>query len=537
MATGTKMERDVGTTPFGRRAFRMNFKDRQSAPVLAPPNGDAGQLVTANEINIVPGPIDSHFPWECKTSLGSAGNGEYHVPIEAATGWIIAVHGPVIDVAFPGELPRLHDALRVANGGRALILEVQQLLERKRVRTVALGNTDGLARGLAVEQTGRGVHVPVGPATLGRVFNVLGEPLDGQPPPPAADYWPIHRPTLSLVTQRQRLAFLETGIKIIDLLAPIGRVGTTGIIGGAGVGKSILLQEVMRTMSHKHGSVVVFAGVGERTREGNDLWLEMRASGALANSIMVFGQMSDPPGTRFRAPFTALTMAEYFRDVEQKDVIFLVDSISRYLQAGCEVSGLLGQLPAELGYQPTLAYDLGFLEARIAAPAWRGMTSVQAIYVPADDLTDPAVAQSFVHLDAGIILSRARATHGLYPAVDPVASNSRLLDRAHLGERHYEVAMRVKQTIERYRELEDMISMLGMGELRPEDQQAVRRARRLERFLTQPLFVTEAFTGQPGRHVPLEDTLAGCEAILRGEFDAADERLLYMIGAAGEANQ
>ena len=289
-------------------------------------------------------------------------------------------------------------------------------------------------------------------------------------------------------------------------------------------------------MSHKHGGVVVFAGVGERTREGNDLWLEMRESGALANSIMVFGQMSEPPGSRFRVALTALTMAEFFRDVENKEVIFLVDNISRYLQAGCEVSGLLGRLPSEMGYQPTLAYDLAVLEERIASTAWAGITSVQAIYVPADDLTDPAVAQTFVHLDASIVLSRDRAAHGLYPAVDPLASTSRLLDPAHIGERHYQVAMRVKQTIERYRELEDIISMLGMEELRPEDQQAVRRARRLERFLTQPLFVTESFTGQPGRHVPLEDTLAGCEAILAGKFDAVDERRLYMIGAIAEAN-
>jgi F-type H+-transporting ATPase subunit beta len=507
----------------------------QFVPALAPPSSEVGKPIFANEIKALPMPIDSHSSWGPQTSLGSAGNGEYHAPIVAETGGrVFAVRGPVIDVAFHGELPGLHEALKVVDGGRDLILEVQQLLERKIVRTVALGQTNGLALGLAVERTGRGVHVPVGPATLGRVFNVLGDPLDGQAPPPAVEHWPIHRPTPSLAAPRQPLTFLETGIKVIDLLAPVARAGTTGVIAGAGIGKTILLQELMRTMSHKHGGVVVFAGVGERTREGNDLWLEMRASGALANSIMVFGQMSDPPGTRFRAPLTALTMAEYFRDVAQKEVIFLVDSISRYLQAGCEVSGLLGRLPSEMGYQPTLAFDLAELEARITAPAWLGITSVQAIYVPADDLTDPAVAQSFVHVDASIILSRARAARGLYPAVDPVASNSRLLDRAHLGERHYEVAMRVKQTIKRYREMEDIIHMLGMGELRPEDQQAVRRARRLERFLTQPLFVTETFIGQPGRHVPLEDTLAGCEAILRGEFDAADERRLYMIGAAGE---
>jgi F-type H+-transporting ATPase subunit beta len=315
----------------------------------------------------------------------------------------------------------------------------------------------------------------------------------------------------------------------------VARAGTTGIVGGAGVGKTILLQELIRTISHKHGAVVVFAGVGERTREANDLWLEMRASGTLAKSIMVLSQMSEPAGARFRAALTALTMAEFFRDVEDNEVLFAVDSISRYIQAGCEVSGLMGRLPSEIGYQPTLASDLAVLEERIASKAWMGMTSVQAIYVPADDLTDPAVAQAFVHLDTSILLSRKRAAQGLYPAVDPVAANSRLLDPAHVGRRHYDIAMRVRQTIERYRELEDIIFMLGMPELRLEDQQAVRRARRLERFLTQPLLVTESITGQPGRHVPLEDTLTGCDAILNGEFDVVDERRLYMIGSAAEA--
>jgi F-type H+-transporting ATPase subunit beta len=365
---------------------------------------------------------------------------------------------------------------------------------------------------------------------------MLGEPLDGQAPLRAAERRPIHCAIPeSLAVPRQPMRFLETGIKVIDLLAPVARAGTTGIIGGAGVGKTILLHELMRSMSHMQNGVVVFAGVGERTREGNDLWLEMRESGALANSIMVFGQMSDSPGTRYRAPLTALTMAEYFRDVEDKEVLFLVDNITRYLQASGEVSGLLGRLPSEMGYQPTLAYDLGVLEARIASTAWVGITSVQAIYVPADDLTDPTVAQAFVHLDAAILLSRARAAHGLYPAVDPIASNSRLLDPTYVGDRHYQVAMRVRQTLERSRELEDMVAVLGMGELEPVDQWIVRQARRLERFLTQPLFVTESFTGQPGRHVPLEQTLAGCEAILAGRFDAVEERRLTMIGAASDA--
>jgi F-type H+-transporting ATPase subunit beta len=370
------------------------------------------------------------------------------------------------------------------------------------------------------------------------MFNALGEPLDGLAPLPAVERWPIHRPAPSVAAEPRTLTFLETGIKAIDLLAPVARAGTTGIIGGAGVGKTILLQEVMQTMSHKDGAVVVFAGVGERTREGNDLWLEMRQSGALAKSVMVFGQMSEPPGVRFRAVLAALTMAEYFRDVEQKEVIFLVDNLLRYLQAGCEVSGLLGRLPSEMGYQPTLAYDLAVLEARIVSTGrWAGITSVQAIYVPADDLTDPAVAHTFLHLDTSILLSRDRAGHGLYPAVDPLVSTSCLLDPAYLGERHYQVAMRVKQTFERYREVRDIISMLGMEELRREDQEVVRRARRLERFLTQPLSATESFTGQPGRYVALEDTLAGCEAILGGEFDDVEEGRLYMIGAAREVGR
>jgi F-type H+-transporting ATPase subunit beta len=367
------------------------------------------------------------------------------------------------------------------------------------------------------------------------MLNVLGEPLDGLGPVPATERWPIHRPAPAFSTGRRRLTFLETGIKVIDLLAPVGRMGTAGVIGGAGVGKTILLQELMRTVGRKQGGVVVFAGVGERTREGNDLWLEMRESGALANSVMVFGQMSESPGVRFRAALTALTMAEFFRDMEQKEVIFLVDNILRYLQAGCEVSGLLGRLPAELGYQPTLASDLAALEARIVSTGcWAGITSVQAIYVPADDLTDPAVAHCFLHLDTSIFLSRDRAAQALYPAVDPLASTSHLLDPAQIGERHYGVAMRVKQTFQRYREVRDIVSMLGIEELRREDQETVQRARRLERFLTQPLFTTGSFTGRPGRYVGLEDTLAGCEAILAGDFDDVDEGRLYMIGGVRE---
>jgi len=447
----------------------------------------------------------------------------------------LSIRGSVIDVEFSGEMPGLQEALTVKNGCHNVVLEVAQILGPEMIRAIALGHTDGLARGLSVERTGRGIHVPVGPATLGRVFNVLGEPLDGLPAPVAAAHWPIHRSGPVFDGQRHTPTFRETGIKVIDLLAPVGRFVIAGVIGGAGVGKTMLLQELMRTASHKQGSVIVFAGVGERTREANDLWLEMRESGALAKSIMVLGQMSESPGTRFRAALTALTMAEFFRDVEQREVTFLVDNLARYLQAGCEVSGLLGRLPGQMGYQPTLAYDLGVLESRIASTAGAGITSVQAIYVPADDLTDPAVAQTFAHLDASILLSRDRAARGLYPAVDPLASTSRLLDPVHVGDRHYQVALRVKQTLERYREVKDIIAMLGMEELRPEDQQVVGRARRLERFLTQPLFVSESFTGQAGCYVSVEQTLAGCEAILNGELDTVDERRLHMIGALGEA--
>jgi F-type H+-transporting ATPase subunit beta len=446
----------------------------------------------------------------------------------------MAVRGSVVEVEFPVDLPAINEALCLRVDDRTVVLEVAHHLDPHTVRAIALAHTEGLARGMAVERTGGPIQVPVGPQTLGRLFDVLGEPLDGLEAPLSAQRWPIHRPAPSLAAQRRGLKFLETGIKVIDLLAPLARGGKAGLIGGAGVGKTILLQELIRTMGDNHGGVAVFAGVGERTREGNDLWLEMQQSGVLARSILVFGQMNDAPGSRFRVALTALTMGEFFRDVQHQEVMFLVDNIFRYVQAGSEVSGLLGRLPSEVGYQPTLADDLAALEERVASIGTAAITSVQAVYVPADDLTDPAVAQTFVHLDASIVLSRSQAAQGLYPAIDPLGSTSRLLDPSHLGERHYEVALRVKETIERYRQLQDIISMLGMEELSAEDQQTVRRARRLERFLTQPLFVTEAFTGHQGRHVPLEKTLAGCEAVLAGKFDAVNEGRLYMIGALEE---
>jgi F-type H+-transporting ATPase subunit beta len=449
-------------------------------------------------------------------------------------GRLAAVRGAVVEVEFSEGLPAINEALRVSDGSRSVVLEVAHHLDAHTARAIALAHTEGLARGMVVERTGRPITVPVGPATLGRLFNVLGEPLDGGEPPRSEVWWSIHRPPPPLTTRQRSLEFLETGIKAIDLLAPLARGGKAGLIGGAGVGKTILLQELIRTMNHDHGGVAVFAGVGERTREGNDLWLEMKETGVLANAILVFGQMNDAPGSRFRVALTALTMAEYFRDVHHIEVMFLVDNVFRYVQAGSEVSGLLGRLPSEVGYQPTLADDLAAVEERIASVNGAAITSVQAVYVPADDLTDPAVAQTFAHLDSSLVLSRGLAAQGLYPAIDPLASTSRLLDPGRLGERHYELALRVKEAIQRYRELQDIIAMLGLEELSAQDQCMVRRARRLERFLTQPLFVTEAFTGLSGQHVPLEKTLAGCEAILDGAFDDRAEGSLYMIGAAEE---
>ena len=449
-------------------------------------------------------------------------------------GRIVAVRGSVVEVQFADMLPGLNEAVRVTSGDRRLILEVAYHVDSHTVRAIAMGHTEGLARGMAVERTGFPIKVPVGPETLGRLFDALGKPLDGMAAPCHSEQWPIHRPAPTLEAQRRSLDFFETGIKVIDLLAPLARGGKAGLIGGAGVGKTILLQELIRTTTQDHGGVAVFAGIGERTREGNDLWLEMKETGSLDRAILVFAQMNDAPGKRFRVGLTALTMAEYFRDVEAREVMFLVDNVFRYVQAGSETSGLLGRLPSEMGYQPTLADDLAVLEERITSVPGAAITSVQAVYVPADDITDPAVAQTFSHLDSSIVLSRNLAAQGLYPAIDALASTSRLLDSVHLGERHYELALQVTETIERYRELEDIISMLGIEELSAEDQRTVRRARRLERFLTQPLFVTEAFTSHPGRRVPLEKTLQGCEAILAGDFDGHDESVLYMIGSIDE---
>lgn len=457
------------------------------------------------------------------------------MPQDLTTGWVTAVRGSVLEVQFSDRLPAIHEALHVHDGERTRVLEVALHVGPQTVRAIAMTHTEGLARGMSVTGTGQPILVPVGRATLGRMFNVLGEPLDGLEPPQDVEFWPIHRAAPLLATQRGGFEFIETGIKLIDLLAPLARGGKAGLVGGAGVGKTILLQELIRSMNRDRGGAAVFAGVGERTREGNDLWLEMQETGVLGGVVLVFGQMNDAPGSRFRVALSALTMAEYLRDVHRQEVLFLVDNVFRYVQAGSEVSGLLGRLPSEVGYQPTLADDLAAFEERIASVDGAAITSVQAVYVPADDLTDPAVAQTFAHLDASIVLSRNLAAQGLYPSIDPLASMSRLLDPVHLGDRHYAVALRVKETIEHYRELQDIISMLGVEELSAEDQSVVRRARRLERFLTQPLFVTEVFTGHPGKYVPLAKTIDGCEAILSGQYDSLEESRLYMIGAIEEA--
>jgi F-type H+-transporting ATPase subunit beta len=470
------------------------------------------------------------------TEAATPASSESDVNNDRSWGRLTAVRGSVVEVEFPNELPALDEALFVQAGDRRVVIEVAHHLDRHTLRGIAMGYTEGLSRGLRVERTGKPIMVPVGSETLGRIFNALGEPLDGLSPPSRSERWPIHRAAPSLTSQSGGLEFLETGIKAIDMLAPLSRGGKAGLIGGAGVGKTILLQELIRTMNQTRSGVAVFAGIGERTREGNDLWLEMKETGVLEDSILVFGQMDMAPGIRFRVGLAALTMAEYFRDVEKKEVMFLVDNIFRYVQAGSEVSGLLGRMPSEVGYQPTLADEMAALEERVATSGGTAITSIQAVYVPADDLTDPAVAQTFVHLDASIVLSRTLASQGLYPAIDPLTSTSRLLDPVYLGDRHYEISLRVRETIERYRELEDIVAMLGLEELSETDQRTVKRARRLQRFLTQPLLVTEAFTGHKGKHVSLDKTIAGCEAIVAGECDGMDESRLYMIGSLEEAS-
>ena len=466
-----------------------------------------------------------------------------HVRDAAGSGWVVGVRGPVVDVAFPEGLPALFNLLVIElDDGRRLAAETVLHLDGKTVRAVALASTTGLRRGQRVHDTGAPLTVPVSRELLGRMVNVFGEPIDGLGPIAAAERWSIHRylqegkrRTLGGVAAAGRI--FETGIKAIDLLAPLERGGKAGLFGGAGVGKTVLLTELIKNVARAHRGVSLFCGIGERTREGEELYREMAEAGVLPQTVLVFGQMNEAPGARFRVGHTALTIAEYFRDVEGRDVLLLVDNIFRFIQAGQEVSGLLGRFPSRVGYQPTLAFELAALQERIANSPHGSITSVQAVYVPADDLTDPAAAQTFSHLSASIVLSRKRAAEGLYPAVSPLASNSQMLAPHIVGEEHYRVANKVRETLAEYEELKDVIAMLGLEELSQRDQQLVNRARRLERFLTQPFFSTEHFTGQPGRYVTREQTVEGCRRILNDEFADYPEQALFMIGPIEEAEE
>jgi F-type H+/Na+-transporting ATPase subunit beta len=445
-------------------------------------------------------------------------------------GRIVEIKGVVIDAVFPDELPEIYSALRISVDGRDLIAEVQQHLGDDRVRAVAMDSTDGLARGLDVHDTGGPISVPVGEVTLGRLWNVIGDPIDkGDELPSDAERWPIHRDPPSFRELSPTVEIFETGIKVIDLIAPYVQGGKVGLFGGAGVGKTVLIQELIHNVAQEHGGVSVFAGVGERTREGNDLWLEMEESGVLNKVALVYGQMNEPPGARLRVGLSGLTMAEYFRDQGQNTLLF-IDNIFRFVQAGSEVSALLGRMPSAVGYQPTLATEMGQLQERITSTRTGSVTSVQAIYVPADDLTDPAPANTFAHLDATTVLSRAIVEQGIYPAVDPLDSFSRALQPGIVSDDHYATATRVQEVLQRYRDLQDIIAILGMDELSDEDKLVVQRARKIQRFLSQPNFVAEQFTGTPGEYVKLEDTIEGFTQILDGKHDDLPEQAFYMVG-------
>ncbi len=456
-------------------------------------------------------------------------------------GRIIQVIGPVIDVEFPPEkLPAIYNAVTVdetvGDVHVKLTAEVMQHLGDNTVRCVAMSSTDGLTRGMKAVDTGAPIKIPVGKGTLGRVFNVLGEPVDNNPEAVKADeLWPIHRPAPAFEDQSTTTQILETGIKVVDLIAPYALGGKIGLFGGAGVGKTVLIMELIRNIATEHGGYSVFAGVGERTREGNDLWNEMIESGVIDKTALVYGQMNEPPGARMRVGLTGLTMAEYFRDVGGQDVLLFVDNIFRFIQAGSEVSALLGRMPSAVGYQPTLSTDVGALQERITSTKKGSITSVQAVYVPADDLTDPAPAATFAHLDATTVLSRQIAELGIYPAVDPLDSTSRIMDPHVLGEEHYQVARGVQEVLQRYKELQDIIAILGMEELSDEDKLTVSRARKIQRFLSQPFFVAEAFTGTPGKYVSLKETIRGFKEILSGKHDDLPETAFYMVGTIDEA--
>jgi len=456
------------------------------------------------------------------------------------TGTVVQVIGPVIDVRFPDEIPAIYNALTVGiDSGdgqlRQVVCEVQQHLGDDKVRAVAMDSTDGLARGVEVIDTGVAMTVPVGEQTLGRLINVTGDTIDHGEQLVDVERWPIHRPAPDFESLDPTDEVFETGIKVVDLIAPYVRGGKIGLFGGAGVGKTVIVQELIRNIAAEHGGLSVFCGVGERTREGNDLWLEMKESGVIDKTALIFGQMNEPPGARLRVGLAGLTVAEYFREMGGQDVLLFIDNIFRFVQAGSEVSALLGRMPSAVGYQPTLANEMGELQERITSTKRGSVTSVQAIYVPADDLTDPAPAATFAHLDATTVLSRAIVEKGIYPAVDPLDSNSRILTRDAVGDEHYEVATRVQEILQRYRELQDIIAILGMDELSDEDKLIVQRARKIERFLSQPFHVAEQFTGIPGKYVPLADTVRGFKDLVDGKCDDLPEQAFFMVGGIEEA--
>jgi F-type H+-transporting ATPase subunit beta len=453
-----------------------------------------------------------------------------------AKGKIAQVIGTVVDIEFPPDaLPALFNAVEITADGSKIVLEVQEHVGNNWVRCLALSPTDGLQRGMEAIDTGKALAVPVGNATLSRLFNILGEPLDELGEVKAKDYWPIHRTPPPLEEQETATEVLETGLKVIDLIAPFTKGGKIGAYGGAGVGKTVIIQELIRNIATEHGGFSVFTGIGERSREGNDLWNEMKESGVIDKTVMVFGQMNEPPGVRLRVGLTGLTMAEYFRDEEGQDVLLFIDNIYRYTLAGMEVSALLGRMPSAVGYQPTLSTEVGELEERITSTKKGSITSFQAIYVPADDYTDPGVATTFGHLDGVVALERSIMEQGLYPAVDPLVSTSRILDPAVVGEEHYNVARGVQSVLQRYKDLQDIIAILGIEELSDEDKLTVARARRIQRFLSQPMFVAEVFTGRPGKYVPVAETVRGFKEILEGKHDELPEQAFYMVGPIEEA--
>ena len=450
---------------------------------------------------------------------------------EKHIGKVVQVMGPVLDIRFAdGELPELLNAIELQNNGKPLIVEVAQHIGDNVVRCIAMAATDGLVRGAEAVDTGGPIKVPVGDACLGRVFNLLGEPVDEQPAPTGVEHWPIHRPAPAFDEQESSTELLETGIKVVDLICPYAKGGKIGLFGGAGVGKTVLIQELIYNIATAHNGYSVFTGVGERTREGNDLYGEMAESGVLSKTALVYGQMNEPPGARMRVALSGLTMAEYFRDVKHQDVLLFIDNIFRFTQAGSEVSALLGRMPSAVGYQPTLATEMGALQERITSTRKGSITSVQAVYVPADDLTDPAPATTFTHLDATTVLSRDIASQGIYPAVDPLDSTSRVLAPQVVGQEHYQIARAVQQVLQRYKELQDIIAIMGMDELSEDDKITVNRARKVQRFLSQSFHVAEQFTGMPGQYVPLKETLRGFKMILNGECDSIPESCFLFAG-------